>query len=205
MTRPVTAREENGCFIDETVPDLDGVLPSSVDATKFVDWLAPKLGDYRWGITVRAQRDAPAQELAKLKRAAELVEGARAAVGVLPLRSSAALQGFCHAHIKQVGSEWTALEKRLNDDLLTAGILLRKAAGEFAKAKFNARGKPKNSAGDKLLAEVIAQLRLAGLRVEGVDGAQETASRILTACGVTTPTDPDRIKVAARRGRKLAG
>lgn len=200
MKTPSRHRLNSIRFVDEGVPDLGDILPKGIDAHRFAEWLGPKLGDYRTPEQDRAAFLAPADELKEAERIARITNDARKALADLPLGVERALGTYCAKDLATLsGVPWGDLQKRMVRDLTVTYALLGKFAADHTKGD---PGRPSAATRDALIASVVKELRGYGLVVEGENGAREITARILFRCGIRTPTDPDRIKVAARRGRK---
>lgn len=193
MTKPKATRGAVGWWADETVPDLSGALPATVDIEQFSTWLGPMLAQYRAAMATRAATPSRNELVGELRECVEKIDMARSALHDLSPWARGALGSISHA-----GANWPELARRLISDIDIARSLLATAAAALA-APAPKRGRKNAAARDALLAAIVAKLRASPMRAAD---AGHAADLILVRLGIVSPEDADSIKRAVRRGQK---
>lgn len=202
MTKPkTTTRSFNlGWWVDETVPDLTGLLaPHGIDANEFIAWLGPQLGVYRGSLSVKALMPTRGEELAAVQQLAKDLAAVMAHLAPGRIPPVAASQLLLALH--KAGGNWHEMADRVHTDLVVMHWAAQHVAGKLEQRPAK-RGRKANAARDALLSRVIDHVRRPGMSAPDV---RSLASGILAACGVETLeefTDDDTLKRAARRGRR---
>lgn len=185
-----------GALVDETF-DAAAVRQairggSCIDADAFLHWLGPRLGMFRIIACCAAQTPSVAEETALVNEALVAIEQVRVRLESLPPSVAAYVDVICWKARRELFFEF---QRRIGDDLRTAGQMLDAALEELAQYAGRAGAKPKQSR-DEFLHDVAHWLQDASVPKEQAAGI---AAAVLRAVGVDAPEDPRKARDLVRK------
>lgn len=178
------------------VPDLSEVLTPGlgVDPAAFSEWLLLPLTRYRIDEQIRAQATTRKGELAALDALERNIRTACDLLGFgsLPPVAEALMNDISYLARGELLHE---ISERVLPDLHRLLVLVEQARSTILDAGPQRAGRRPNTARDRLLRDVLAELRESGLKAED---ARSVAEQVLVRCGVPVPADDRSIRRAAR-------
>lgn len=187
-------------MIDERIPNAEIaeiLKPFGIDPDVFCDWLAKKVGAYRFDQEHEKKAPSQSKEIDALNAIVRALNQAMAALDF------EALPPIAEAHVndylwKLRGAAGFEVRQTLLDGVTLYRGVIQQVAHDLQKQP-GRRGRKKASLRDALLAGVIAVLRESGLRAKA---AREAAEEILCLCRVPVPQEVDSQRRATARGRQ---
>lgn len=186
-----------GAAVALRVPDLSEVLTPGlgIDPVAFSEWLLLPLTRYRIDEQIRAQATTRKGELAALDALERNIRTACDLLGFgsLPPVAEALMNDISY---RARGEQLHEISERVLPDLHRLLVLVEQARSTILDAGPQRAGRRPNTARDRLLREVLAELRESGLKAEV---ARSVAEQVLVRCGVPVPAHDTSIRRATQR------